>query len=72
MNQTRDKDTRYFVEINLTTLQVVKVGFMQKQALKETQQTDVRLHKLFVTEGQYNKMVNRCGNELACVLLPNC
>lgn len=72
MNQTRDKDTRYFIEIDLTTLQVVKVGFMQKKELQSVQQTDVRLHKLFVTEGQYNKLLNRCGNELASVLLPNC
>ena len=61
MKKTQDKDTRYFIDIELKTQKVVSNGYDQKQNLDEGRQTNPKLHRLFLTKGQYNKLVERCG-----------
>ena len=60
MSKIENKDTRYFIEIDLKTLKVVGNGFDQKENLDKGRQTHPKLHRLFLTKGQYNKLVNRC------------
>jgi len=60
MNITEDKDTRYYVEIALDTLKVVKVAFDQKQELDQGQQINPLVHRLFISKGQYQKFMGRC------------
>lgn len=38
MNKIENADTRYFIEVNLNPLQIIKVGFDQKQNLDKSQQ----------------------------------
>ncbi len=61
MKKIQDKDTRYFIDIELKTQKVVSNGYDQKQNLDEGRQTNPKLHRLFLTKGQYNKFVERCG-----------
>ena len=68
MHRFPDKNTRYFVEIDLDSLKIIKCSFDQKENLDKERQNDPRLHRLFVTKGQYNKLVSRCANKLNQVL----
>lgn len=63
-----NKDTRYFIEIDLETLELIQVGFDQKQNLDKGHQTKADIHRLFLTKGQYNKFVSRCETKLQPVL----
>ncbi len=68
MSRIQDKDTRYFVEIDLDSLKIIRCCFDQKQNLNKGRQNDPTVHRLFLTKGQYNKLVNRCANMLATEL----
>ena len=68
MSMIENVDTRYFLEINIDSLQIIRVGFDQKQSLDKGQQKQLGIHRLFLTKGQYNKFVSRCESELRVVL----
>ena len=68
MSRTRDRDTRYFVEIDRKTLRLVRCGYDDKRNLDKGRQTDPSVHRLFLTAGQYNKFVERCADDLGPVL----
>ena len=68
MSRKQDDDTRYFVEIDLASLQLIRVGFEQKHNINKGRQTNPDIHRLFVTKGQYNKFVERCSAELEAIL----
>ena len=68
MNRIENEDTRYFIEIDLDTLEIIRVGFEQKQYLDRGQQKTTGIHRLFLPKGQYNKFVSRCETELQSVL----
>ncbi len=66
--ENENADTRYFVEIDLASLKIIRCGFDQKQILAKGQQTKADIHRLFITKGQYQKFINRCPRELEAVL----
>lgn len=68
MSRIQNDDTRYFIEISLDTLEIMRCGFDQKQNLDKGHQTNPGIHRLFLTKGQYNKFVDRCKSELQSVL----
>ena len=68
MNTLENEDTRYFIEIDLDTLELVRMGSDQKQLLDKGQQTIAGIHRLFLSKGQYGKFVARCEPELQHVL----
>ncbi len=68
MSKVKDRDTRYFIEIDLATLKVIKCSYDQKQNLDKGHQTNPAIHRLFITDGQFKKMVDRCGKELASII----
>ena len=68
MARMRDKDTRYFIEVDLESLKVVRCAYDRKQNLDKGRQPDPTRHRLFLTEGQYNLFVSRCSAELGPVL----
>jgi len=68
MNRIEDNDTRYFIEIDLDNLDIIRVGYDQRQLLDKGRQSDKSIHRLFLTKGQYNKFVDRCKHELRHVL----
>ena len=68
MDLIENEDTRYFIEIDLDTLELIRVGSDRKQVLDRGQQKQTGTHRLFLSKGQYNKFVNRCEAELRHVL----
>ncbi len=68
MSRIENEDTRYFIEIDLDSLGIIRVGFDQKQNLDKGQQKQAGIHRLFLTKGQYNKFVSRCESKLQSVL----
>ena len=68
MHRIENDDTRYFIEIDLDLLQLIRVGFDQKQGLDKGHQNDSGAHRLFLTKGQYKKFVSRCEKDLESVL----
>lgn len=68
MERIEDGDTRYFIEIDLDNLEIIRCGFDQKQILDKGQQKTQGIHRLFLTKGQYKKFVSRCQTELESVL----
>ncbi len=64
MARVKDKDTRYFVEIDLKSLKIIRCSYEQKQKLDKGRQDDPNVHRLFLTKGQYGKFVTRCAAEL--------
>ena len=62
MNKTEDKNTRYYIEIDLITHKVINNGFDHKlsEYLDRGRQNNPKIHRLLLTKGQYNKLVNRC------------
>lgn len=61
MSEIQDKDTRYFVEIDLSSLKIIRCGFDQKESLNKGRQNDPGIHRLFLTKGQYTKFIDRCS-----------
>ena len=68
MKKIQDKNTRYFVEIDLSNLKIVKCSFDHKENLNKGRQIDSSIHRIFLTKGQYTKFVDRCSNELSKVI----
>ena len=68
MSSPQNRDTRYFIEIDLDTLEIIRCGFDQKQNLDKGRQTRAGIHRLFLAKGQYNKLLSHCGSAMAAVL----
>jgi hypothetical protein len=68
MSRIENDDTRYFLEIDLGSLKIIRCGFDQKQNLDKGRQDTPTVHRMFLTKGQYNKFVQRCENELKSVM----
>ena len=68
MRRFQDKNTRYFVEIDLDSLKIIKCSFDQKENLDKGRQNDPSVHRLFITKGQYSKLVSRSANKLNKIL----
>jgi len=65
---TNDADLRYFVEIDLDSLQLVRVGSDSKYVLNKGRQDREGVHRLFISKGQFQKFRERCETELQHVL----
>jgi hypothetical protein len=59
----QNRDRRYFIDIELKTLKVINYGYDHKKSLDKGRQTDPKSHRLFLTKGQYNKFIERCGSK---------
>ena len=68
MSRIENDDTRYFLEIDLRSLKIIRCSFDQKQNLDKGRQDKPIVHRLFLTKGQYNKFVQRCENALKSVM----
>ena len=68
MARIQDKDTRYFIEIDLRSLKIIRCSYRQRQLLDKGRQSDPNIHRLFLTKGQYDKFVTRCAPALGSVL----
>ena len=68
MSGTKSDETRYFIEIDLDSLEIIRVGFDQREVLNKGVQTQSGIHRLFLSKGQFNKFVSRCKTDLEHVL----
>ena len=68
MAATKSDETRYFIEIDLETLEIIRVGSDQRAVLNKGEQTQAGVHRLFLSKGQFNKFVSRCKSDLEHVL----
>ena len=59
MKKKQDKDTRYFIEVDIKSRRVIRCGYDQKQNLNKGRQDNPKIHRVFVTPGQYNKFIER-------------
>lgn len=65
MQITQNKETRYFLEIDSSSLTIIRHGYGQKKDLDGGKQNKPELHRLFITKGQYNKFVKRYSSKLS-------
>ena len=56
MSKKEDKDTRYFVDLDLRTRTVLNWDYDQKDKLVGQVLADPFQHRIFLTKGQYNKL----------------
>ncbi|CAA0103548.1 Uncharacterised protein [BD1-7 clade bacterium] len=63
MCRKQDGDTRYFIDIDVASMEIVACGFDQKQNLNGGRQTTLGVYRLFLTKGQYNKFTSACASE---------
>ena len=56
MSKREDKNTRYYIDLDLLSREVVTWGFDQKDKLVHEQVLEEPFHRVFVTKGQYNKL----------------
>lgn len=64
MEKPKNRDTRYFIGIDLVTRKVLRHDFDQKQNLNKGRQNDPNIHRLFLTKGQYHQFVERVDEPL--------
>ena len=68
MSAIENKDTRYFIEIDLKNLKLTRCSYDQKENLNKGRQNNPNIHRLFLTKGQYNKFTQRCKTELLKII----
>lgn len=56
MTKVQNKDTRYFLDLDVKTLKVVAKGYDQKQNLNKGRQSTAGVHRIFISKGQYGKV----------------
>ena len=52
-----DKNTRFFLDIDLTSKEVVNLDYDNRFKIK--QHIEAPFHRVFITEGQYNKLLEK-------------
>jgi hypothetical protein len=59
MRKKEDKNTRYFIDLDLKTREVLNWDYDQRDKLAAKKPTIVSHHRVFITKGQYNKLEKR-------------
>ncbi len=54
-----DRNTRYFIDLDLETMEIINWDYDQKDLLVEEKLDIPGLHRLFISKGQYNKLVEK-------------
>lgn len=57
--KVEDKETRYFVDLDLESLTVLKWDYGQREILVSQKMEKQSHHRIFITKGQYNKLVRK-------------
>ena len=53
----QDKNTRYFLDLDLTSKEMINLDFGNRFEIK--QHLEIPYHRVFITEGQYNKLLEK-------------
>lgn len=59
MKKIQDKNTRYFVDVDLKTGKILGWDFDQREKLVSEKLAQPFYHRIFITKGQYNKLVEK-------------
>ncbi|HBS88434.1 MAG: hypothetical protein A2W91_14890 [Bacteroidetes bacterium GWF2_38_335] len=57
----KNKDTRYYIDLDLKNMRIIKWDYDQRQGLAQTL-SDPFHQRIFITKGQYNKIAGE-GSE---------
>lgn len=57
MTKPQDKETRYYIDIDLKTMKVVRWGYDQRENLVKYVPEKESYHRIYLTKGQYNKFL---------------
>lgn len=55
----QDKETRYYVDLDLRAQKIIKWDYDQRDRLVGQEPARPSLHRVFLTKGQYNKLVKK-------------
>lgn len=58
MSKTEDKETRYFIDLDLKTKQILQWDYDQRQKLVGQELLKPWHVRIYITKGQYNKLVD--------------
>lgn len=61
MRKREDRNTRYYIDIDLKKLTILKWDFDQRDSLSKQNPAHPHHHRIFVTRGQYNKLNKKHG-----------
>ena len=59
MKKKEDQDTRYYIELDLATGKVIGWDYGQRFDLIKQLPAKPSHHRIYLTKGQYNKLVQR-------------
>lgn len=59
MNKTEDENTRYYLDVDLDSERIIKWDYDHKGKLAEESLSDPNQHRIFLTKGQYHKLVRK-------------
>ena len=59
MKKIEDKNTRYYIEIDLKTMKIINYDYDQKEKFDLNRLNKGPTQLIFLTKGQYNKFVGR-------------
>ena len=59
MEKQEDKNTRYFIDVDLKEQKILGWDFDQKEKLILEKITEAHIHRIFISKGQYNKLDNK-------------
>jgi hypothetical protein len=55
MKKKEDKNTRYFLDIQLKEQKILGWGYEQREILSKEKMSESDIHRIFLTKGQYNR-----------------
>mgnify|MGYP001577126395 CR=1 FL=1 len=56
MVKREDKNTRYFLDIDLQKQRIIRWDYDQKDKLQKEEISNPKIHRIYLSKGQYNKM----------------
>ncbi len=56
MKKIEDKETRYFIDIDLKTRNIIGWDYDQRCKLADYESAEPSHHRVYITKGQYNKL----------------
>jgi hypothetical protein len=54
---TEDKDTRYYIDLDLKTKSIIGWNYGQRQELIKQESADSSQVRIYITKGQYKKLI---------------
>jgi hypothetical protein len=59
MNKLVNKDTRYYIDLDLEGMKIVHWDYGQRQDLKREESKGLNHKRIYITKGQYNKLTDK-------------